>query len=135
MMLKLVREGLGRILVLVDYLTSPRPMQRGKAEQIAAEEAAQALALYHYHACPFCIRTRRAIRRLNILIELRDAQNDPDHRAVLLSEGGKIQVPCLRIVEPGGTRWLYESRDSVGFLNARVGAPATRAGSAVRETS
>ena len=133
MMLKLVREGLGRALVLVDYLTSPRPMQRSREEQIAAEEAAQSLALYHYHACPFCIRTRRAIRRLNILIELRDAQNDPIHRAALLAEGGKIQVPCLRIAEPDGTRWLYESRDIVGFLNARFGAAPDATDGPVRE--
>ena len=125
MILKLIREGLGRVIVLVDFLTSPRPIQRGKVEQAAAEEAAQTLALYQFYACPFCIKTRRAIRRLNIFIELRDAQNDMMHREVLAAGGGKILVPCLRIEEEGETRWLYESKNIVAYLNARFNHAST----------
>lgn len=135
MILKLLREGLGRVIVFIDYLTSPRPVERGKAEQAAAEEAAQSLALYQFHACPFCIRTRRAIRRLNILIELRDAQNDPGHREALLRGGGKIQAPCLRIEDESGTRWLYESRAIIEYLNARFDPAATFAGDPLERAS
>jgi glutathione S-transferase len=86
------------------------------------------MALYQYFACPFCIKTRRAIHRLNLPITLRDAQNDPEHRSALATDGGKIQVPCLRIDEPSGSRWLYESNDIIAYLEDRFGANASGGG-------
>ncbi|MFZ0791628.1 MAG: glutaredoxin, partial [Chromatiaceae bacterium] len=74
MILKALREGLGRLVVLVDHLTRPAPMQRSPAEQEAVAAAAAKLALYQFYACPFCIKTRRALHRLNLPVALRDAQ-------------------------------------------------------------
>jgi glutaredoxin len=133
MILKLIREGLGRVIVLVDTLTRPAPVQRGEAEQRKVDAAAAGLALYQYHACPFCTKTRRAIHRLNLPIELRDAQNDPEHRRTLEDRGGKIQVPCLHIQEPGEERWLYESRDIIDYLEGRF-APHPEVADAVKQT-
>jgi glutaredoxin len=121
MILKALREGLGRLVVLVDHLTRPAPMQRSPAEQEAVAAAATKLALYQFYACPFCIKTRRALHRLNLPVALRDAQNDPVSRAELESGGGKIQVPCLRIEEPDGARWLYESKAIIPYLEGRFG--------------
>ena len=130
MLLKIVREGLGRTIVLIDQLTRPTPMTRTADDQRAAELAVQPMALYQYFACPFCIKTRRAIHRLNLPIALRDAQNDPEHRSALANDGGKLQVPCLRIDEDEGTRWLYESGDIIGYLEQRFGAGGTPGNSA-----
>ena len=116
MILKLVREGLGRTIALVSYLTQPKPQQRTEMAQKQVDEQAKNLALYQFFACPFCIRIRRNIHRLNLPIEIRDAQNNPEHREALLKQGGKIQVPCLRIEENGKTRWLYESTDILLYL-------------------
>ncbi|HGG59788.1 MAG TPA: glutaredoxin [Gammaproteobacteria bacterium] len=124
MLVKLVREGLGRLIVLVSVLTCPKPMQRSPEAQKKVDEAASKLALYQFYACPFCVKTRRAIRRLNAPIELRDAQNDPIHRQTLLKEGGKIQVPCLRIEGEGETTWLYESSEIIAYLESRFGENA-----------
>ena len=33
--------------------------------------------------------------------------------------GGKVKVPCLRIEEAGGTRWMYESNDIIAYLEQR----------------
>ena len=121
MLVKILREGLGRVIVFFDHITRPRPLQRPAEAQRAADRAAAAMALYQFHACPFCIRTRRAIHRLNLPIETRDAQNDPVHREALLRGGGRIQVPCLRIEEEGGTKWLYESADIIAYLDGRFG--------------
>ena len=122
MILKALREGLGRLVVLVDHLTRPAPMQRSPQEQEAVAAEATKLALYQFYACPFCVKTRRALHRLNLPVALRDARNDPVHRAELESGGGKIQVPCLRIEGPDGTRWLYESRAIIAYLEGRFGA-------------
>jgi glutaredoxin len=124
MILNALREGLGRLIVLADHLTRPAPLQRSPQEQGRVEGAAGDLALYQFFACPFCIKTRRALHRLNVPVDLRDAQKDAAHRAELLAGGGKIQVPCLRIEEPMGTRWLYESKAIIAYLEERFGSPA-----------
>lgn len=124
MLLKLVREGLGRSIAFVDSMTRPTPLQRTPEAQRQVEEAISGMSLYQYFACPFCIKTRRALHRLSLPLELRDAQNDPEHRSTLEREGGRIQVPCLRIDAADGTRWLYESADIIHYLEQRFGAAA-----------
>jgi glutaredoxin len=124
MLLKALREGLGRLIVFINFVTRPRPMQRSEEEQARVNEEASSLTLYQFYACPFCVRTRRAIHRLNLPIETRDAQNDPVDRQALKDGGGEIKVPCLRIEEAGETRWMYESRDIIAYLEDRFGAQA-----------
>ena len=121
MIVKAIREGLGRLIVFVDFLTRPQPVQRAPELQQAMEEAARGLTLYQFYACPFCIKTRRAVRALNLPIETRDAQNDQVHRRELESGGGKIQVPCLRIEEGSEVNWLYESDQIIFYLQGRFG--------------
>ncbi len=75
------------------------------------------LALYHFQACPFCAVTRGALNFLDIAVERRDILNEPKYREELIQQGGKSQVPCLRIENHDGTvEWLYESRDIVRFV-------------------
>ena len=119
MILKAVREGLGRVIVFIDWATRPKPLARSADEQRAVDQATQAMSLYQFYACPFCVRTRRAIHRLNLNIEVRDAQNDPEHRQALSQEGGDLQVPCLRIDEDEASTWLYESADIIAYLEKR----------------
>jgi len=122
MILKVLRNGLGQLIVLIDLLTRPAKLKRTPEAQAAAEQAAQSLALYQFNACPFCVKTRRTLHKLNLPVALRDAKNDPVHRQTLLSEGGKIQVPCLRIEENGQTTWLYESKAIAAYLEQRFAA-------------
>ena len=76
------------------------------------------LSLYHFKLCPFCIMTRRGIKKLDLDIELRDINKHPQHRKALLKGGGKAQVPCLRIEnQDGKIRWLYESQDIIRYLS------------------
>ena len=122
MIFKLIRWPLGQLILLVDLLTRPRRPQRTPAQQAAVDQAVQGYALYQFRTCPFCVKTRRAMRRLGTDIELRDAQHDPSVRAELLEQGGKVQVPCLRIPGSDGDRWLYESDDIIAHLRERVQA-------------
>ncbi|GAB1849248.1 glutathione S-transferase N-terminal domain-containing protein [Achromobacter xylosoxidans] len=119
MIVKALRVGLGQLIVLGDALTRPRPQQRSAQGQAAVDSEAAALSLYQFHACPFCVKTRRAIHRLNVPVALRDAKGDPQARAELQAGGGKVKVPCLRIEEAGGTRWMYESSDIIAYLEQR----------------
>lgn len=135
MILKLVREGLGRVIVFADFLTRPKPLKRSAASQESAEKEAAHLALYQFYACPFCIRTRRAIHRLNIPIDQRDAQKNQQHRADLLAGGGRIKVPCLRIDEGDESRWIYESEEIIAYLDNRFGRDGDETDRTARETA
>ncbi len=119
MLVKALRVGLGQLIVLGDTLTRPRPQQRSAQGQATVNAEAAALSLYQFHACPFCVKTRRAIHRLNVPIALRDAKHDPQAREQLLAGGGKVKVPCLRIDDTNGTRWMYESNDIIAYLEQR----------------
>ena len=121
MIMRLIRWPIGRLILLLDYLTSPKPPQRDPAEQARLDEQTRKLALYQFVACPFCVKTRRALRRLGLNIELRDAQNDPQWRRRLSEDGGRLQVPCLYIPSADGGRWLYESSDIITYLEDRFG--------------
>ena len=119
MLIKALRIGLGQIIIFLDFITRPRKLKRSpEAQQQVANEAA-GLALYQFHACPFCVKTRRALHRLNVPVALRDAKNDAVRRQELLEQGGKVQVPCLRIEQSGEVRWLYESKAIGAYLNER----------------
>lgn len=124
MFVKALRVGLGQLIVLGDALTRPRPQQRSAQGQAAVNTDAAALSLYQFHACPFCVKTRRAMHRLNVPVALHDAKNDPVAREQLLAGGGKVKVPCLRIEESGGTRWMYESNEIIAYLDKRFAGVA-----------
>lgn len=112
-------------LLLGDKLTTPKSMERDPAEQAKVDAETSELALYQFHACPFCVKVRRAIHRLALNIELRDAQSDREHRDALIEGGGKPQVPCLRIAHPDGrVEWMYESADIIRYLEERFGESA-----------
>ncbi|MDH5424532.1 MAG: glutathione S-transferase N-terminal domain-containing protein [Gammaproteobacteria bacterium] len=117
MLLKLLRNGLGLLIVFISSITLPKQIQRPEEQQKAAQQLANKLSLYQFYGCPFCVKTRRAIHALNIKIEYRDAANNKQHRSELLEQGGEIKVPCLRIEEAGTSRWLYESSDIINYLN------------------
>ncbi|RBL85905.1 glutaredoxin [Streptomyces cavourensis] len=119
MIVKALRVGVGQLIVLGDALTRPRPQQRSAQGQAAVNREAAALSLYQFHACPFCVKTRRAFHRLNVPVALRDAKRDPQARAELQAGGGKVKVPCLRIDDADGTRWMYESNDIIAYLEQR----------------
>ncbi|MCL5060059.1 MAG: glutaredoxin [Candidatus Thermoplasmatota archaeon] len=118
-----LRAILGPFLLLGDRLTRPKGVVRPAAEQQAVDARTRNLALYHFPACPFCLKTRRAMRRLSLDIELRDARRDETHRTALIAGGGKPQVPCLLIAAADGqAAWLYESDAINAWLNREFGA-------------
>lgn len=115
--MKAIRWILGKIILGLDKLTAPAPMIRSVEEQKQLDEATAQLKLYQFHACPFCVKVRREIRRLNLKIELVDALNDKTAEERLINEGGKRQVPCLYIVnEDKSVTWLYESNAIMIYL-------------------
>jgi glutaredoxin len=120
--MKALRVGLGQLIIIGDFLTRPGKKQRDPQAQAAVDAAASGLTLYQFHACPFCVKTRRALRRLNVPVALRDAKNNETDRQALLAGGGRVKVPCLRIEENGKTTWMYESKVIIDYLDQRFNA-------------
>ena len=118
--MKIIRWILGRIILLVDALTSPTPLIREPAHQREIDDRTSSMAIYQFETCPFCVKVRRELRRQSLSIELRDAKNDLDIKAELVREGGRHKVPCLRTDNPDGSiDWLYESSDIIAHLQDR----------------
>ncbi len=118
--MKFIRWVLGRIILLLDFIFSPKKMKRDGKEQQEIDQLTKHLALYQFKACPFCVKVRRAIKRNGLNIETRDAQHNSTHRSELESEGGRIKVPCLRIEHDSQVTWLYESSDIIAYLESEV---------------
>ncbi len=114
--MKVIRWILGRIILLLDFVFSPRGVKRTAEDQQAVDQQSAQLALYQFDACPFCVKVRRSMKRQSIKVELRDAKHNRQHRAELESGGGRVKVPCLRIEKEDSVEWMYESSDIVAYL-------------------
>jgi len=120
--MKFVRWVLGRIILIMEFVMTPKGVQRSEVAQQKLDAETSQYRLYEYAACPFCVKVRHAMKKQNLKIELINAKNEP-HRADLLIQGGKLKVPCLRIKNiDGDDTWLYESDAIIRLLNQKADA-------------
>ena len=118
--MKIIRWILGRIILILDAITSPKGIVRDADAQKEIDTATASMSMYQFKACPFCVKVRRELKRQSLNIELRDAQHNADIKAELTREGGRHKVPCLRIEKPDNSvEWLYESNDIIAYLKNR----------------
>lgn len=118
MILEPLRWLIGKGVLGYERLTRPEPVQREMDEQAAIDAETASLALYEFRSCPFCMKVRKVMHGKNLNIERRDARRNEAWGEELKTEGGKWQVPCLKITRSDGSvTWLYESRDIIDYLN------------------
>lgn len=117
--ISLIRNLLGGIIAFFDVITRGSKLKRPPEVQQQVAKDTQDLTLYQFFACPFCIKTRRAIYKMNLPIVKRSASKGSPYRDDLLAGGGKIQTPCLRIDSAGEVTWLYESSEIIEYLQQR----------------
>ena len=91
--MKLIRWILGRIILVVDALASPKPIARNPSVQKEIDQMTASMSMYQFNTCPFCVKVRRELKRHSLNIELRDAKNDAEIKAELVREGGRHMVP------------------------------------------
>ena len=96
------------------------PLRRSSGKQQEVDAETQNLILYHLPLCGYCLHVRQTLWRLNLNVELRNTQ-DPQWGQELRREGGRSQVPCLRIDHPDRAEWMYESADIIRFLKRSYG--------------
>ncbi len=117
---KTLRLILTPFMLLWAKLATPKGISRSPEVQQKVDRECTRLALYNFKTCPFCIKVRHEMARLSLPVELRDAQYDSKHRVDLEQGGGKVQTPCLQIVdEQGNVQWMYESGEIIQYLQQR----------------
>ncbi len=120
MFAKALRNGLGCVIATIDQITRPPKKKRSIEAQAEVEAETDKMSLYQFHGCPFCIKVRRTMHKLNLPIQTLDINKDPVAEQELISGGGKRTVPCLRIEkEDGSIQWMYESQDIINYLESK----------------
>lgn len=114
----IIRWLLGRLILLFNFIFSPRsPKLSAEEKRVLAEKTAH-LSLYQLPACPFCVKVRRAMKRKGITLALKNINQQPALKAELIKDGGKRTVPCLKIAKADQpVQWLYESNDIIAYLD------------------
>ncbi|MFT5276423.1 MAG: glutaredoxin [Glaciecola sp.] len=119
LIITLVRNLLGGIIAFFDFITRGFKLKRTTEAQQQVEKDLESLTLYQFFACPFCIKTRRAMYKMNLPILKRNVSKGSPYREELMQGGGKVKTPCLRIDNAGETNWLYESSEIISYLQQR----------------
>ena len=123
--MRIIHKLLGSLILLIDWLTTPKGIQRTADIQSAINEQTKAITLYQYKACPFCVKVRRSMKRQSLPIETRDPKRCVTAKEELLAGGGKLKVPCLKIEDgEGKVSWMYESKEIIGYLEQRFAEAA-----------
>ena len=116
---KTLRAIIGPVMLFMDWLTTPKGIERSDSAQQQVDAITANMTLYQFKTCPFCIKVRRAIKRQSLNIQLLDAQHDKQYRQQLIQGGGQLLVPCLKVIDDDGkTSWLYESNQIISYLHA-----------------
>ena len=120
---KTLRAVLGPILLMKEKLTTPKGIVRNQADQEEVNNQCQALALYQYKTCPFCMKVRREMAVLSLPIQRIDAQHPGPDRTALQTQGGQTKVPCLKVTDTSGqSLWMYDSDKIIAYLRGRFAA-------------
>ena len=118
--MRIIRLILGTLILFFNWVFTPRGLKRDPEVQAQVDAQTADLTLYQYEACPFCVKVRRAMKRGSLNIETRDAKRSDSAREELLSGGGNLKVPCLRIQnQSGAVEWMYESSEIISYLERR----------------
>ena len=123
--MRFIHKILGALILFIDWLTTPKGVKREKEAQDNIDIQTEALTLYQYKACPFCVKVRRSMKRQSLTIETLDAKRSETAKQELLNGGGKLKVPCLKIAYSyGQEKWVYESKEIIRYLEDRFGEAA-----------
>ena len=115
--MRLLRWFVGKVILFINAITLPKPIQRDNINQHKLDKKTKGLTIYQFEACPFCVKVRRFIRKNSLKINLKDAKNNITFKSELVNEGGKHKVPCLKIAKKySKIIWLYESTEIIKFL-------------------
>ena len=56
--MKVIRWILGQIILILDFLTSPKAVVREAEEQRAIDDVTASMSMYQFKTCPFCVKVQ-----------------------------------------------------------------------------
>ena len=116
-----IRWILRQLITAIDFFMQPKFAERPRAQQLELDRKTANLSIYQFKACPFCVKVRWALQKMGVRVRYLDAKNNEAYRQELLSGGGKVQVPCLRVRHSdGSSSWLYESKDIIAYFHREI---------------
>jgi len=62
--MRIIHWLLSSLILFVDWLTTPKGIQRDEEVQAEINEQTSVLTLYQYKACPFCVKVIRKVPEL-----------------------------------------------------------------------
>ena len=74
-----IRWLIGRIILLLNFVFSPKGVQRSSEHQQALDIKTEHLSLYQLPACPFCVKVRRSLKRDGLNINLRNINKNENY--------------------------------------------------------
>lgn len=117
--MKLTRHLKGKALDLVDRLVPVRPQPCSEQQRDLLERESRRMHLYYCRTCPSSIAIKRHCEKLGLRVVEKDVVRVNAYRNELLNGGGEPRVPCLRIDDNQGPRWLYSPEAIRSYLNKR----------------
>lgn len=117
--MSLARQLKSKAFHWADRLLPVRPLPRSNTEHELLERESRRMQLYFSRACPASIGVQRYCQRLGLRVVEKDVQRITAYRNELLNGGGASKVPCLRIEDAQGSRWIYSSDTILSFLDQR----------------
>ncbi|WP_430461972.1 glutaredoxin family protein [Thalassolituus sp. LLYu03] len=112
----LTRTLKGRALNLVDRLVPVRPIDRTADQQCLLDRESRRMHLYFSRNCPASISVRRQCERLGLRVVEKDVMRVNSYASELINGGGAPKVPCLRVDDEQGGRWLYSPETILEYL-------------------
>lgn len=91
------------------------PVVKQTSKKVVSE-GYEGLSLYYRGTCPFCRYVSAYLKSKSIVIDSKNITDDNSAFNELVTQGGKRQVPCLKITDGSTTQWLYESTDIITFF-------------------
>lgn len=117
--MKLTKQIKGKALDLVDRLMPVRPQPRSSEQRNLLERESRRMHLYYCRSCASSLSIKRHCERIGLRVVEKDVVRVNAYRNELLNGGGEPRVPCLRVEDEQGVRWLYSQEAIRNYLNSR----------------
>lgn len=116
-----IRWILGSLILFLNWVFSPKSITRNSVLQNEIDQQFAGYTLFHYPACPFCVKVRRVMKKYNLSLKLVDPRNCETGMQDLMKGGGILKVPCLKIQSSDeAITWMYESSSIISFLESQI---------------
>lgn len=118
-MMTLTRQLKGKALNFFDRVLPVKPVERSLSEQLQLNRESRRMQLYFCRTCPSSIAVKRYCEKIGLRVVEKDVVRVSAYRNELVCGGGEPKVPCLKIDDDQGGRWLYSPEAIMAYLNQR----------------